>query len=97
MLGWHPLTNHTNNLYSQKKCCQEATHSDILRGLTPSFFMARMRDPLVHGFWCVGYVLNGEDKVATFFQMESAQEALVRMMKMGVECNGMWEWKPENK
>ena len=44
---------------------------DILRGLTPSFFMSRMRDPLVHGFWCVGYVLNGEDKVATFFQMES--------------------------
>jgi len=35
------------------------------------------------------------DKEATFFQMESAQEALVRMMKMGVECNGMWEWKPE--
>ena len=59
---------------------------DIIRGLTPSFFMSRMRDPLVHGFWCVGYVLNGEDKVATFFQMESAQEALVRMMKMGVEC-----------
>ena len=70
---------------------------DILRGLTPSFFMARMRDPLVHGFWCVGYVLNGKDKVATFFQMESAQEALVRMMKMGVDCKGMWEWKPENK
>tara|TARA_B100000003_G_scaffold182271_1_gene174648 strand:- start:1473 stop:1610 length:138 start_codon:yes stop_codon:yes gene_type:complete len=44
-----------------------------------------MRDPLVHGFWCVGYVLNGEDKVATFFQMESAQEALVRMMKKGIE------------
>ena len=69
----------------------------ILRGLTPSFFMVKMRDPLVHGFWCVGYVLNGEDKVATFFQMESAQEALVRMMKMGVDCKGMWEWKPENK
>ena len=68
---------------------------DILRGLTPSFFMSRMRDPLVHGFWCVGYILNGEDKVATFFQMESAQEALVRMMKMGVDCKGMWEWKPE--
>ena len=53
--------------------------------------MSRIRDPLIHGFWCVGYVLNGEDKVATFFQMESAQEALVRMMKMGIECNGMWE------
>jgi len=55
--------------------------------------MAKVLDPLKCGFYCVGYVLNGEDKVATFFQMESAQEALVKMMRMGIECKGMWEWK----
>ena len=32
-----------NNLYSQKKSCHEATHSDIMRGLTPSFFMQEVK------------------------------------------------------
>ena len=66
---------------------------DILRGLHPLFLCLEC----VYGFWCVGYVLNGEDKVATFFQMESAQEALVRMMKMGVDCKGMWNGNLKNK
>lgn len=50
-------------------------------------------DPLKTGFYCVDYVYLGEKKSAVYFQMESAQEALVKMMKNGVECTGMREWK----
>lgn len=52
-------------------------------------------DPLKTGFYCVDYVYMGDKKSAVYFQLESAQEALVRMMKKGVECQGLREWKPK--
>jgi hypothetical protein len=52
-------------------------------------------DPLKTGFYCVDYVYNDKKKSAVYFQFESAQEALVNMMKRGVECSGMREWKPK--
>ena len=55
--------------------------------------MARMRDPLKYGFYCVDYVYQGKDKVAVHFDMISAQQAMMSMLKRGVECKGMREWK----
>jgi hypothetical protein len=52
-------------------------------------------DPLKTGFYCVDYVYQGNPKSAVYFQLESAQEALVKMMKMGVDCKGLREWKPK--
>jgi hypothetical protein len=34
-------------------------------------------------------------KRAVYFTLESAQEAMVKMMKRGVECHGLHEWKPK--
>ena len=56
--------------------------------------MARMRDPLKYGFYCVDYVYQGQDKVSVHFDMISAQQAMMSMLKRGVECKGMREWKP---
>ena len=53
------------------------------------------RDPLDNGFYCVDYIYLGEERTAVYFQLESAQEALVKMMRRGVKCIGMREWKPE--
>ena len=69
-----------------KKC-------DILRGLITLFFMARMRDPLKYGFYGVDYVLWGKDRVAVHFDMVSAQQAMMSMIKRGVEVKGMREIK----
>ncbi|MBN88647.1 hypothetical protein CMO95_03595 [Candidatus Woesearchaeota archaeon] len=66
---------------------------DIIGGFTPSFFMARMRDPLKHGFYGVDYVLWGKDRVAVHFDMVSAQQAMMSMIKRGVEVKGMREIK----
>jgi hypothetical protein len=52
-------------------------------------------DPLKTGFYCVDYVYNDAKKSAVYFQLESAQEALVKMVRNGVECTGMREWKPK--
>jgi len=46
-------------------------------------------------FYTVEYEFMGEQKFACYFQLESAQEALVKMMRNGVECTGMREWKPK--
>ena len=62
-------------------------------GYKPSFFMARMRDPLKYGFYCVDYVYQGKDKVAVHFDMVSAQQAMMSMIKRGVEVKGMREIK----
>ena len=62
-------------------------------GYKPSFFMARMRDPLKYGFYCVDYVYQGKDKVAVHFDMISAQQAMMSMLKRGAEVKGMREWK----
>src|SRR5210317_1712914 len=51
--------------------------------------MRRMRDPLKYGFYCVDYVYQGKDKVAVHFDMISAQQAMMSMLKRGVECKGM--------
>ena len=56
--------------------------------------MKRMKDPLKYGFYCVDYVYQGKDKVAVHFDMISAQQAMMSMLKRGVECKGMREWKP---
>jgi len=53
-----------------------------------------MRDPLKYGFYCVDYVYQGKDRVAVHFDMISAQQAMMSMLKRGVECKGMREWKP---
>ena len=55
--------------------------------------MARMRDPLKYGFYCVDYVYQGKDKVAVHFDMISAQQAMMSMIKRGVEVKGMREIK----
>ena len=55
--------------------------------------MRRMRDPLKYGFYCVDYVYQGKDKVAVHFDMISAQQAMMSMIKRGVEVKGMREIK----
>ena len=62
-------------------------------GFTPSFLMARFRDPLKYGFYGVDYVYQGKDKVAVHFDMVSAQQAMMSMIKRGVEVKGMREIK----
>lgn len=52
-------------------------------------------DPLKTGFYCVDYNYQGKKQSAVYFQLESAQEALLKMMKNGVETLGMREWKPK--
>ena len=80
-------------LSSQKKYCRGATLSDIIGGSNPPFFMARFRDPLKNGFYGVDYVLWGKDRVACHFDMISAQQAMMSMIKRGVEVKGMREIK----
>ena len=55
--------------------------------------MPRIKDPLKDGFYCVDYVLSGEDRVAVYFDIVSAQESMMSMIKRGVECKGMREMK----
>lgn len=52
-----------------------------------------MRDPLKYGFYGVDYVLWGNDRVAVHFDMVSAQQAMMSMLKRGVEVKGMREIK----
>lgn len=54
-----------------------------------------MQDPLRTGFYYISYTYQFQLKSAVFFNLESAQEALVKMMGRGVECSGLHEWKPE--
>ena len=55
--------------------------------------MARIRDPLKYGFYGVDYVLWGKNRVATYFDMVTAQQAMMSMIKRGVEVKGMREIK----
>jgi hypothetical protein len=50
-------------------------------------------DPLKTGFYIVDYTYLNQKKSAVYFQLESAQEALVKMMRNGVECEGLREFK----
>jgi len=64
-----------------------------MEGIKPSFFMARIRDPLKYGFYGVDYVLWGKDRVAVYFDMITAQQSMMSMLKRGVEVKGMREIK----
>lgn len=44
---------------------------------------------VVEDFYKVGYKYMGKQMWAVFFQMESAQEAMMKMIKNGVEVTGM--------
>ena len=52
-----------------------------------------MRDPLKYGFYGVDYVYQDKDRVAVHFDMVSAQQAMMSMIKCGVEVKGMREIK----
>ena len=52
-------------------------------------------DPLKTGFHYVEYTDMGNKKCAVYFSLESAQEAMMKMIKNGVECHGLHEWKPK--
>ena len=66
----------------------------IIRGShRPSFFMAKVRDPLKYGYYGVDYVLWGKNRVAVHFDLVSAQQAMMSMIKRGVEVKGMREIK----
>ena len=55
--------------------------------------MARFRDPLKYGYYGVDYVLWDKDRVAVHFDLVSAQQAMMSMIKRGVEVKGMREIK----
>ena len=54
-----------------------------------------MFDPLKEGFYYVEYTYMNCTLKAVYFELESAQEAMVKMMKRGVECHGLHQWKPK--
>jgi hypothetical protein len=43
----------------------------------------------INEFYKVGYKYMGKQMWAVLFQMESAQEAMMKMIKRGVEVTGM--------
>jgi len=51
--------------------------------------MTRIRDPLKYGYYGVDYVLWGKDRVAVHFDLVSAQQAMMSMIKRGVEVKGL--------
>lgn len=55
----------------------------------------KIPDPLKTGFYYVEYEYMDSRLKAVYFTLESAQEAMVRMIKRGVECYGLHEWKPK--
>ena len=55
--------------------------------------MAKVRDPLKCGFYCVDYILWNNNRVAVYFDIISAQQSMMSMIKRGVECTGMRELK----
>lgn len=40
-------------------------------------------------FYAIEYELNGESKWATFFNLECAQEAMMKMIKRGTNVKGL--------
>jgi hypothetical protein len=51
--------------------------------------MARIRDPLKYGYYGVDYVLWSKNRVAVHFDLVSAQQAMMSMIKRGVEVKGL--------
>ena len=54
-----------------------------------------MTDPLKTGFHCVEYTYMESKQSAVYFTLESAQQAMMAMIKRGVECHRLYEWKPK--
>jgi hypothetical protein len=54
-----------------------------------------MIDPLKVGFHYVEYEYMNRKMRAVYFQLESAQEAMMKMLKRGVKCTGLHEWTPK--
>jgi len=52
-----------------------------------------MIDSLKEGFYYVEYTHMNRTLKAVYFELESAQEAMIKMMKRGVECKGLFEFK----
>ena len=57
--------------------------------------MKKILNPLKIGFYCVDYNYQGKKQSAVYFQLESAQEAMMKMIRNGADCIGMREWKPK--
>lgn len=55
----------------------------------------KISDSLKTGFHYVEYSYMNKRMRAVYFELESAQEAMMKMMKRGVECHGLHEWKPK--
>ena len=49
----------------------------------------KRRKPQVTEFYKVGYYLGEDHRYAVYFQMESAQEAMMKMIRNGVNVTGM--------
>jgi hypothetical protein len=56
----------------------------------------KIKDPLKYGFYCVDYIFCGKERVAVYFDMITAQESMMLMLKRGVECRGMREMKGDS-
>jgi hypothetical protein len=55
----------------------------------------KIPDPLKVGFHYVEYTYMDKRMKAVYFTLETAQEAMMKMMKRGIECHGLHEWKPK--
>jgi hypothetical protein len=55
----------------------------------------KIPDSLKNGFHYVEYTYMDKTMRVVYFTLESAQEAMMKMMKNGVECHGLHEWKPK--
>lgn len=55
----------------------------------------KIPDPLKVGFHYVEYTHMDKRMKAVYFTLETAQEAMMKMMKRGIECHGLHEWKPK--
>lgn len=52
-------------------------------------------DPLKTGFYQVEYIYQDRTLFACYFQLQSAQEAMMKMIARGVDVKGMSEYKPK--
>ena len=52
-------------------------------------------DPLKTGFHYVEYTYMESKKCAVYFSLQSAQEVMMKMIRRGIECHGLHEWKPK--
>lgn len=57
--------------------------------------MTPILDPLKHGFYYVEYEYMDKRLRAVYFELTSAQQAMMIMLSKGVVCHGLHEWKPK--